>query len=80
MDETGFAGDPGHTGVKPMESLKGGCSGVHIQAPMQGTNDGKSQGGANDTTGMIPGWDTTSLNSTGGSRGVGGNDSRSKST
>jgi hypothetical protein len=28
---------------------------------MQGSNDGKSQGGANDTTGNIAGWNSTSL-------------------
>lgn len=79
MADTGFSGDPGHTGTKPMQGLKGGCSEVHTQAPMQGENDGPSRGDAQATSGDIAGW-TGFLADTGGSRGVGGNDSRTKST
>lgn len=76
----GFAGDPGHEGgSQPMRHLKGGCSDVHTQAPMSGENSGNSIGGANDTTPEIAGW-TGYLANSGGSRGVGGNDSRTKST
>jgi hypothetical protein len=58
----GFAGDPYHEGgSQPMAHLKGGMEMPHTQAPMQGSNDGKSQGGANDTTGNIAGWNSTSL-------------------
>ena len=78
MAETGFAGDPGHTGAHPMASLKGGCGDAHTQMPMQGENSGSTDG--NTTTPDIAGWNTTSLADSGGSRGVGGNDTRSKST
>jgi len=77
----GFPGDPGHEGAaKPMEHLKGGCSEVHTQMPDESENSGPGRGGATDTSGNIAGWDTTTLADTGGSRGVGGNDSRTKST
>jgi hypothetical protein len=36
-------------------------------------------GNPSDTSGDIAGWDTTVLADTGGARGVGGNDSRTKS-
>lgn len=58
----GFAGDPMHEGSeKPMIGLKGSMIGPNTQAPMHGENAGKSQGGANDTSGNIAGWNTTSL-------------------
>jgi hypothetical protein len=58
----GFAGDPFHEGSsKPMEGLKGGMIGPHTQMPMQGTNAGKSQGGANDTAPNTGSWNSTSL-------------------
>jgi hypothetical protein len=57
----GFAGDPFHESDKPMIGLKGGMEMPHTQMPMQGENAGKSQGGANDTTGNIAGWNSTSL-------------------
>lgn len=58
----GFAGDPYHEGgSQPMASQKGGMEMPHTQAPMQGANSGNSMGGANDTTGNIAGWDSTSL-------------------
>jgi len=77
-----FPGDPGHEGgSQPMRGLKGTCSGVHIQAPDGPfTNSGSAVGGPNDTTPDVVGWDSTSLATTGGSRGVSGNDSRSKTT
>lgn len=77
-----FPGDPGHEGgSKPMHGLKGSCAGVHCQA-VDGpfTNSGSAVGSANDTTPGITGWDSTALATTGGSRGVGGNGSRGKST
>ncbi|MEV7814249.1 hypothetical protein AB0P05_26515 [Streptomyces flaveolus] len=62
MSDTGFSGDPYHEGgSQPMASQKGGMEMPNVQAPMQGQNDGKSQGGANDTTGDIAGWNSTSL-------------------
>lgn len=75
-----FPGDPGHEGgSKPMQGLKGGCSGVHTQQPdLQEANTGSAVGSPSDTSGDITGWDATSLASTGGSRGVGGNDNRGK--
>jgi hypothetical protein len=76
----GFPGDPGHEGgSQPMRSLKGGCSGVNVQAPMSGENSGASQGPPDGTSGNIAGWDGF-LADSGGSRGVSGNDSRTKST
>lgn len=77
-----FPGDPGHEGgSQPMRGLKGSCSGVHTQPVDQGfQNSGSAVGGPNDTTPDIAGWDNTSLATTGGNRGVGGNDSRTKST
>lgn len=76
----GFAGDPGHEGgSQPMRSLKGTCSEVHVQAPMQGENSGSSQGPPDGTSGNIAGW-SGFLADSGGNRGVGGNDSRTKST
>jgi hypothetical protein len=75
----GFAGDPGHEGGnQPMRHLKGTCSEVHIQAPDMGENSGSTDG--NTLTPNIAGWDTTTLADTGGSRGIGGNDNRTKST
>ena len=77
----GFPGDPGHEGgSQPMRSLKGGCSEVHIQAPDESENSGPGRGGATDTSGDIAGWNTTALADSGGSRGISGNDSRTKST
>ncbi len=58
----GFAGDPFHEGgSQPMAHLKGGMEQPHTQMPMQGENDGKSQGGANDAAPMTGSWATTSL-------------------
>lgn len=58
----GFAGDPFHEGgSQPMASQKGGMEMPHTQTPMQGSNSGNSMGGANDTTGNIAGWSSTSL-------------------
>ncbi len=76
-----FPGDPGHEmGSKPMQGLKGTCSGVHTQAPNgPAANTGSAVGNPSDTSGDIAGWDTTTLANTGGARGVGGNDSRTKS-
>jgi len=80
MADVGLSGDPGHEGdAQPMKSLQGGCSGVHTQMPMESTNTGPAQGAGNTTTPDIAGWDGF-LSNTGGSRGVGGNDSRTKST
>jgi hypothetical protein len=75
----GFPGDPGHEGgSKPMMGLKGTCSEVHTQEPMQGENQENARGQSPDPW---PGWDSTSLNyGTGGSKGISGNDSRTKST
>lgn len=77
-----FPGDPGHEmGMKPMHHLKGGMSGVHTKAPdLQETNSGSAVGSPSDTSGNITGWDSVTLANTGGSRGIGGNDSRTKST
>lgn len=62
MADTGFSGDPYHEGGnQPMASEKGGMEMPNTQMPMQGSNDGKSQGNANDTSGNIAGWDSTSL-------------------
>lgn len=68
-----FPGDPGHEGgSKPMHHLKGGCSGVYTQAPdLQEANTGSAVGSPSDTSGDISGWDSTTLASTGGSRGIG---------
>lgn len=61
-----LAGDPFHEGsVHPMDSLKGGMSEVHTQAPMSGENSGSTDG--NTCTPMIAGWDTTTIG--GGSGG-----------
>lgn len=76
----GFPGDPGHEGdAQPMKSLKGTCSEVYTQAPMSGENSGNSIGPADGTSGNIAGWDGF-LADSGGNRGVGGNDNRTKST
>lgn len=74
-----FPGDPGHEGgSKPMQGLKGGSSGVHTQAPDDQSRNYDNQRG--ESPSPWPGWDSTTLASSGGSRGVGGNDSRTKST
>lgn len=67
-----FPGDPGHEGgSRPMHSLKGTCSGVNIQQPDGPfTNSGSAVGSPSDTSGDITGWDTTTLASTGGSKGI----------
>ena len=58
----GFAGDPFHEGgSQPMAHLKGGMEMPRTQMPMQGENDGKSQGGANDTAPGTGSWASTSL-------------------
>lgn len=77
-----FPGDPGHEmGSKPMHGMKGSCAGVNTQAPsVQATNSGSAVGNPSDTSGNISGWDSSVLADTGGSRGVGGNDSRTKTT
>lgn len=77
-----FPGDPGHEGgSQPMRGLKGSCSGVHTQPIDQGfQNSGSAVGNPSDTSGNITGWDETVLASTGGSRGIGGNDNRTKGT
>ena len=76
-----FPGDPGHEGgSQPMRGLKGSCSGVNTQAPMSGENSGSAVGNPTDTSGGITGWDQTVLANSGGSHGVGGNDSRTKTT
>jgi hypothetical protein len=62
MSDTGFSGDPYHEGgSQPMASQKGGMEAPNTQMPMSGDNSGNSIGGANDTTGNIVGWDSTSL-------------------
>ncbi len=68
-----FPGDPGHEGgSKPMNHLKGSCSGVHMQAPdLQEANTGSAVGSPSDTSGDITTWTTTTLATSGGSRGVG---------
>lgn len=67
-----FPGDPGHEGgSKPMHSLKGTCSGVHTQQPDGPfTNSGSAVGSPSDTSGDIAGWDSTTIASTGGSKGI----------
>lgn len=67
-----FPGDPGHEGgSKPMQGLKGTCSGVHTQAPdLQEANTGSAVGSPSDTSGDISGWDSTTIASTGGSHGI----------
>lgn len=61
MSDT-LAGDPYHEGgSQPMASQKGGMEMPNTQAPMSGDNSGNSMGGANDTTGNIAGWVSTSL-------------------
>lgn len=77
-----FPGDPGHEGgSQPMRGLKGSCSGVHTQQPDGPfTNSGSAVGSPSDTSGDIAGWDSTVINPTGGSHGVGGNDNRTKAT
>lgn len=77
-----FPGDPGHEGgSQPMRGLKGSCSGVHLQPIDQGfQNSGSAVGSPSDTSGDITGWDSTTINSTGGAHGVNGNDNRSKVT
>lgn len=72
--------DIGHDGdAQPMASLKGSCGEAHVQAPMQGENSGPGRGSATDVSGPIAGWNGF-LADSGGARGVGGNDSRTKST
>jgi hypothetical protein len=62
MSDTGFSGDPFHEGgSQPMAHLKGGMEMPNTQMPMSGENAGNSIGGANDTTGNIAGWNSTSL-------------------
>jgi hypothetical protein len=62
MSDTGFSGDPYHEGgSQPMAGQKGGMEMPHTQMPMSGDNAGKSQGGANDTSGNITPWNSTSL-------------------
>jgi hypothetical protein len=76
-----FPGDPGHEGGnKHMHGLKGGCGFSNV-SPVRGpfANTGSAVGNPSDTSGDIAGWDTTVLADTGGARGVGGNDSRTKS-
>lgn len=77
-----FPGDPGHeAGSQPMRSLKGSCSGVHAQPVDEGfQNSGSAVGNPSDTSGNITGWDNSVIHATGGSHGVPGNDSRTKST
>lgn len=77
-----FPGDPGHEGgSQPMRGLKGSCSGVHTQAPDGPfTNSGSAVGSPSDTSGDIAGWDSTTINPTGGAHGVNGNDNRTKAT
>jgi hypothetical protein len=68
-----FTGDPFHEGSsRPMESLKGSCSGVHTQAPMTSTNDGASQGPPDGKAPQTGAWNTTSLGSA--PKGTGSND------
>lgn len=67
-----FPGDPGHEGgSKPMHGLKGSCSGVSTQA-VDGpfANSGSAVGSPSDTSGDIAGWDSTTIASTGGSKGI----------
>lgn len=72
--------DIGHDGdAQPMKALKGGCGDAHTQMPMMGENSGPAQGAGNETTPEIAGWSGFLANS-GGARGVGGNDNRSKTT
>lgn len=68
-----FPGDPGHEGgSQPMRHLKGTCSGVYSQPPsLQEANTGSAVGSPSDTSGDITGWNTTTLATSGGSRGVG---------
>lgn len=68
VHEMAFPGDPGHeAGSKPMMGLKGGSSGVHVQAPsLQESNTGSAVGSPSDTSGDITGWNTTVLANTGG--------------
>lgn len=67
-----FPGDPGHEGgSKPMHGLKGTCSGVYTQAvDGPAPNTGSAVGSPSDTSGDIAGWDSTTLASTGGSKGI----------
>jgi hypothetical protein len=77
-----FPGDPGHeAGNKHMQGLKGGCTVANVY-PSQGpaANTGSAVGSPSDTSGDIMGWDSTALADTGGARGIGGNDNRTKST
>lgn len=66
-----FPGDPGHEGgMKPMHHLKGSTGPVHTQMPDdQSTNYENHRG---ESPSPWKGWDSTTLASTGGSRGVGG--------
>jgi len=77
-----FPGDPGHEGgSKPMQGLKGGCSGVHTQQPdLQEANTGSAVGSPSDTSGDITGWNTTVLDSTGGAHSHTSDTARTKST
>lgn len=73
VHESPFPGDPGHeAGSQPMRSLKGGCTSAPVQA-VNGpfANSGSAVGNPSDTSGDITGWDSTTLASTGGDRGVG---------
>lgn len=74
-----WGGDPGHTGAKPMMSLQGGCSEVHTQEPMEGTNTGPARGMPEATSGNIDGW-VKSLANTGGAHDHTVDDARTKST
>ncbi len=58
-----WGGDPGHSGAKPMMSLKGGITGAHTQMPMESDNTGPGRGVAEATSGNIAGWNTTVIGS-----------------
>jgi len=77
-----FPGDPGHEmGSKPMAHLKGSMGPVHTQQPdLQETNSGSAVGSPSDTSGDITGWNTTTLDSTGGAHSHTSDTARTKST
>ena len=71
VEAVAFPGDPGHEGgMKPMEHLKGTTGPVHTQMPDDQSMNYMNERGS--TPSPWKGWDSTTLASTGGSRGVGG--------
>jgi hypothetical protein len=68
MSDTGFAGDPFHEGgSQPLAGLKGGCTEVHTQMPMNSEAMTNPRSAAPDNIGQT--WNTTTLAPSAGSTG-----------